>query len=199
MFSTTASVVTLTLTIASAAIVSAADDVCAVRVSVRSQNSTPISDVPVELLDESGKLVDLKRSSGGVVEFCDFGFGRHSIRVGRESCGAVVLEDIWMDPLRTQEFYVIPRACVEVSSSPGCLAYFRVSSSQDGLLTTASLAGSGLKMPVRSDRYGRIVVGIAPGTTPTFSLRAPDHQEQSLTLECKDSERLQQTVVLVKH
>jgi hypothetical protein len=54
---------------------------CALRISVQAQDGSPVHAALVDLIDPSQKVVQSRKVSNGWVEFCDFGFGYHSIRV----------------------------------------------------------------------------------------------------------------------
>src|SRR5580704_1285030 len=70
-----------------------ADGFCAANVFVTDTSRNPVQ-TTVRLIDPGGKVIESHTTSvDGSAEFCDFGFGDHTIQIG-EACGFVSITDV---------------------------------------------------------------------------------------------------------
>ena len=109
-----------------------ASEFCAVTVAVTDEQGRFANSVPVELHDPEGKTVKRFDQGGGEVKFCDFGFGEHSILVGNDVPGSIVIRRVSLVYGVEQRFHVIAPNRIErfsLSKEALCTVYLRVSSS----------------------------------------------------------------------
>ena len=162
---------------------------CALRGTVEYFNGTPAESVPVKLLDHSRKLVSQTTTAGGTFEFCDFGFGEHSIEVG-EGCGTTLITGVRLVYDQTQRFRVVFNFCLgEHVSGTGCRMYIRV---VDG--KRQPIGGVRIPMSWRSDIvsdvYGRMAIGVSMGRSASITLQKEGYKTHVVETRClgKDSE-----------
>ena len=176
-----------------------AADFCAVKVSVVDQAAKPVA-TAIQLIDPSGRVVERVYARTGEAEFCDFGFGPHSIRVGDERCGGVTLDRIGLRRGQTQRFNVILQDCtiaIDGGRCPlSCEIYLRVSSDNGEKLKESEVSIEGNPLIIHVDSYGRIWLSILKGSSENLRITAPGYQEKTLHLFCKDKETLQEMVQL---
>ena len=133
-------------------------------------------------------MVQTRDVIGGKVEFCDFGFGDHSVRVrtSDSECAATRIENIRAEYGVTQKFSVIQNTCVREGDnvSNGCFTYVRVVSADDlplkGVLITAPSRWSSSM----TDSYGRAEVAVHVGSANDFTFSMPGFKSKTLHLAC---------------
>jgi hypothetical protein len=170
----------------------ASEDYCAVKVVIW---DNPANGIPVELIGPEGKVVSQTLTRYGEADFCDFGFGRHSIVVAPNSCLPVMLQNIRLR-FETQILHVTLNPCPHYQGTQGCEIHFRISAISGKPLPSASIDVVGLSDPFIADRYGRARAGLLPGSTGTFTISARGYQTQTLKLTCRNSVEIDQSVVL---
>lgn len=171
-----------------------AKDLCAVRVLIEG-----LPAASVELVDASGKTVAQTAPINGVAEFCDFGFGEHSIVVGGDACGSVVIRKVRLYKGGTQEFHVVLQGCAGTGGSvfpPSCLTYFRVSSSTGEKLPAVTVTVPNDDRVFKGDGYGRVWLGMLNGASQTFTFSATGHRSSSITFHCENYQNIEHSVVL---
>src|SRR4051812_34911274 len=84
-------------------------DFCALTVQVSGINGEAISGATATLKDEKSNVVQHKPVDGGVVEFCDFGFGRHSLVI-EKGC-SMEIHDVYIKFGIEQKFKGIVNPC----------------------------------------------------------------------------------------
>jgi len=121
-----------------------AGDLCAVTISVAAETSQPVS-APAELIDSVERIVSSTRIVNGIAEFCDFGFGEHTIHIGGDSCGSITLHHVHLVSGVAQKFRVVLDNCLNGAEGgrypPSCLVYLRVAS-ESGTKLGAALHAS---------------------------------------------------------
>lgn len=169
-------------------------DLCAVRVFIEG-----LPAATVELVDASGRTVAQTEPFNGVAEFCDFGFGEHSIVVGGDNCGSVVIRKIRLYDGGTQQFRVVLQGCAGTGGSripPSCLAYFRVTSSTGEKLPDVAVADPNDGSKFKGDGYGRVWLGMLNGTSRMLIFSAAGHRPSSINLRCENYENVERSVIL---
>jgi hypothetical protein len=199
-----------------------AGDFCAVKVSITDQSGRPVQ-APTQLLDADGKIVERTESVGGLIEFCDFGFGTHTIRIG-ENCGLVTITDVRLVYGQPRQYSVVygcpppPGALRTVSGTimddmpmsavrtddgayvTACSVYLRISSGNGTKIEGAeALGGLGVPSPVRTDRYGRAFFYVASNSTRTIAISASGYAQESIDFPCKRQESIERAIVLRKN
>ena len=161
---------------------------CALRVSVLREDGTYVRTANVDLLDPSGKIIQSKKADGGRAEFCDFGFGYHSIvvRTTGHSCETTV-KNIKVVPDVSQQIKVIFNICsyggIHYPTNRS-FVYFRVTSSDGEELQGVRIEG-GDWSPQITDGYGRSLVEVPPGSTE-LTLSKDGFESQKVKIEAPD-------------
>ncbi len=173
-------------------------DFCALRVIVTYRGGALASGQPVRLLDSSGKEVGRQETWRGEASFCDFGFGEHTLVVGRDDeCGRVMIGGIRLHE-RPQELEVIKNLCAAPPSDrypPGCLVYFRVAS-RDGVKLRATVQTPAGRVLAETDKYGRAWVGAREGFTEDYLVISEGYEPAKVTVRCENQRDIEQEVLL---
>jgi hypothetical protein len=166
----------------------AQDTFCALKLFVESEDGLRIRNALAELLDPSGKIIQSREVIEGHAEFCDFGFGYHSILVrgtSDDACDTMV-KNVKVIYGQSQQIKVILNGCLGYrvgDISNGCFVYLRVSSETgEQLQGTKVLCDDRLQL--FTDEYGRAQVGIHlfSGLELTFSRNG--FETQNVHVEC---------------
>jgi hypothetical protein len=161
---------------------------CALKISAVSEDGTPLRNAFAELVDPSGQMIRRQEVVEGRAEFCDFGFGYHSILVrGKDddTCDTMV-KNVKVIYGRPQQIKVILNSCLEYRIADGgnaCFIYLRVSSKTGERIQTAKiLKDDGLQ--IITDEYGRAQIGIRlfSGADLTFSKNG--YETRKVHVEC---------------
>lgn len=141
-----------------------ATDFCAVEVHVISPTGEPAR-APVALVDPEGRVLDVVVSN--TARFCDFGFGEHSLRIGRADCGLTTLHNIRLKYGEAQTYTVVRNECPIMGDGLPlgnfCSAYLRISSEMGQQLGGAWAAIEGERDKHQADQYGRIIIAVPLG------------------------------------
>ncbi len=174
-------------------------DFCAVKVTVSSEMGTPAS-TPVALIDSDNHVVRKVDSVNGHAEFCDFGFGEHTIRVGSDQCGYVTLHRISLVYGLAQHFSVILNPCFMGADGgrypPSCLIYFRVSAADGRQVVSAFATVVGGTRQLTADRHGRIFTAVLNDSSKDFTISADGYEDQAIRISCKSYETIEKAVQL---
>ena len=87
-----------------------AQSFCAVTLHVKDSKGNPL-ERSVRLLDSNGTVETYRTSKNGLVTFCDFRYGIHSIVVAPDDCMPVVLQNIQIVPHAPQTVHVVVNSC----------------------------------------------------------------------------------------
>ena len=159
-------------------------------------NTAGIANISVSLLNAQGVEVSKTEAHKGIAEFCDLGFGMHTIVVGRiGECGVVRLENIRVWQQVPQVLRVVMNTCGQDVTASGCIAYFRVSSASEKISQATVQAEDGA-YDWRTDKYGRIWLGVARGGTASYSFTAKGFRRRTVTLKCDELKVIEMHVVL---
>jgi len=168
---------------------------CAVRVLVTDHEGKPAAAL-VRLVDSGGKVVKQVIAERGEAEFCDFGFGDHSIDVGASTCAHIIIPHVRVVFGRTLTFRVYRNTCRGDVSLIGCTTYFRIIDPGGRGLSGVSVSSDPPGVNSEDDDYGRVQINIddnesrlllfsKPGyvlTRVDFNCLRPAYAEQSVTL-----------------
>lgn len=172
-----------------------AADFCAVEVRVISPTGEPAR-APVALVDPEGRVLDVVVSD--TVRFCDFGFGEHSLRIGRADCGLTTLHNIRLKYGAAQTFTVVWNDCPilgdELPLGDFCATYLRISSEEGQKLGSARAVIVGERYDHPADQYGRIILSLQPDQGKDVRLSAPGYSEKSIHVACKRYEMIENAV-----
>jgi hypothetical protein len=175
-------------------------DFCAVRVRVIGPSGTTIS-VPVQLIGPNGQVTQTAMSTNGEVEFCDLGFGEHTIHVGDDSCGSVTIHRVRLVFGISQRFDAVLNYCLTGADAlmipPSCLAYFRVSSEGSKKLSSATAVIRGNPRTFEADSYGRLFLTVPNGTAGDFTISAPGYADKTVQVSCRSYETIENAVQLI--
>lgn len=173
-------------------------DFCALRVLVTHTGGELPYDTVVRLLDPSGKEVAREQTWRGEASFCDFGFGEHTLVVGRDDeCGRVAVYGIRLR-LHTQFSHVVNNLCTPPFSHrypPSCLVYFRVAS-RDGVKLRATVQTPAGRVLAETDKYGRAWVGAREGFTEEYLVISEGYEPAKVTVRCENQRDIEQEVLL---
>jgi len=174
----------------------AAADLCGVKVRVASDTGMPLS-VPAQLFGPNGKLVRATESGrDGVAEFCDFGFGQHSILVGDDSCNSVMIRKVHFPFPEQYEFRIVLTPCAGRGAYFGnsCEAYVRAVTESGEPASGVEMAASGPS--VRADKYGRASVPLRLDKQEQLTLWGPEYETTGVPIECGDRWRIEKQVLV---
>ncbi len=173
----------------------AADDSCAIRVQVSDEEGRPL-DVRLELMDPSGKTVAHTHSWQGEAQFCDFGFGEHSILVGGDTCNSVLIRKVRVAYPDPQTFKVVLTIC------PGghfmgtaCGAYFRVTDEGGEPAVAVAVQVEGVTQSI-TDRYGRALALIRLRRTEKVTFSYEPYETKTIEVNCKGLGQIERRIVL---
>jgi hypothetical protein len=173
-----------------------AADFCAVDVRVTDESGELLSNILVQLVATDGKVESEQRTRAGIVQFCDFSFGPHSIRVGEDSCFPVTVEGVRAYFGTEYTIPVIKMGCPHAMGTVACKTYIRVKSSA-GPLQNARASFEGVDVSFSADRYGRIQgASLLPGMKTRMTVSAAGYETQILSVGCETSEDIERVVIL---
>jgi hypothetical protein len=171
-------------------------DFCAVRVLVSGDGGIPTPGL-VELRDDHGVTVQSSTAPKGVAEFCDFGFGPHSIAVGGSTCGAVVLPHIELRFGVTQTFRVYLNRCGGDSLPRGCSIYFRIGDGDHHPLAGVSIASNSIGGErTTADSHGRALVWVPSGTSESYSFSKVGYGTANFDYSCVKAGYFQRAIAM---
>ena len=179
-----------------AASVAAAGDLCGVTVRVADETGIPLS-VPVRLFGPDEKLVIATESNrDGIAQFCDFGFGLHSILVGDDNCNSVMIRRVRFPFPEQYEFRVVLSRCANRGGYIGnaCEAYIRVVLETGEPASGVEVAASGSS--VKTDRYGRASLLVHMGKQLQLTLWGPEYETTGVPIDCGDRWRIEKQVLV---
>jgi hypothetical protein len=176
----------------------AADEFCAVELSVIDRYGR-IQDAPfpVVLKDSHGTVVARTTLQKGTARFCDFGFGPHSILIGRpESCGSTEIRNItfkWRNP---QHFVSVLNFCIGEGDGglTGCPIELRVTDQEGRPVPFPTAKNNGRN--VRGQETGFLATALSPGQSTELVVEAGGYTERRLSFRCDKVQIFQETVVL---
>jgi hypothetical protein len=169
---------------------------CALRVSVATKRGQPINATFVELIGPKGNLAWAERVTGSEFSICDFGFGKHYLRVGTNECYPVTISNIVLHPRNPVKLKVTLNEC---GGHPAifsmCEAYLRIRDSSGQPIEGVEVASTRLVPHPRSDRYGRMVFPIQRGDH-TIRLVRTGFQPLEVQLACVGFERAEREIIM---
>jgi hypothetical protein len=187
----------------------AAADFCAAKVFVVDGSGKPVQ-TSARLIDPSGKVVESHATSDGSAEFCDFGFGDHTIRIG-DDC-VVTITDVRVHYGQQHNYsaiYNCPRRPGDSSIISGllldgdgwvqlmlaedggfvkaCSVYLRISSEDGTKLAEAEVTGgTTYPNPIVADRFGRMFFAIPRNSTQRIAISALGYSGESIDVTCEE-------------
>ncbi len=176
-----------------------AQDFCAVKLIVTTHNGMPVADTSAEIRDESGQVVGRTRVVNGKAEFCDFGFGPHSILVGGSQCAAVELKDVRLRFGLPQTFQVILNLCMDYGTQGNaCFYYFRVSSENGEPLSSVNVSNQKISKYSVTDRYGRVQAAVGIGQKDVFQFTKQGYQPERFSMSCDSLKETEEKAIVLK-
>ena len=175
-----------------------AEDFCALTLDVVTSDGKPGTVSSVELLDSSGQRVLTKEVAGPTVRICDFGFGRHTLRVGTKDCLPVSIENLQLVIGKPIHLKVIRNRCsYQHSVRSACLLYLRAVESGGRPVEGAELSlWHPPGPPHKTDSYGRFQ--ILYSGRHDIVLTREGFEAAKVRAECKGTEELDIKVVMEK-
>lgn len=178
----------------------AAETFCAVRIEVKTDSGRAVSNVPAYLFGPGGAPVETSEVRAGKVEFCDFGFGKHSIQIGDTNCGATVVKNVEIEYRRELKLFVILNSCNVGGDTlaNACFIYVRVRDAQGNKIGSVQIVnGSNPKM---ADEFGRAEIAVRQGESRKVTFVRDDFVPEVVEFSCgqKLSYRREQEVVLIR-
>ena len=173
---------------------------CALTLSVALADGSPVSSAKTELLDPNGTIVQRALIRGGYAEFCDFGFGDHSIRVYDEQHLPVTVTGIRLRYGHEQAIKVVLNSPVDVGSDMAignvCRAYARVTSIDGKPIASARAVVKA--ETYHADAFGRILLLVPLKQFASFRFEALGFDTRDVVFSCSGpEERIERSVILV--
>jgi hypothetical protein len=176
-----------------------AQDVCGVKLMVTTAEGRPIPVAPAELRDESGRVVAQTQIKNGKAEFCDFGFGLHSILVGGGHCAAVELKNVRLRFGLLQTFQVVLNLCMNYGDQGNaCFAYFRVSSESGEPLSSVNVSSQTISDYSVTDRYGRVQTAVGIGKKDVFQFTKQGYRPERFSMSCDSFKGTEEKSIILK-
>jgi len=171
------------------------EDACALTVTVSGPSGEPIGSTMVELLDASGRTVLRQLMKGPTLTICDFGFGKHTLRVGTNECFPLAISNLTVDLGHPIYLSVRLNACNGGDGgSNACRLYFRVTDSNGRPLRDVALLPEFTVPPLHTDSYGRIQTSFIGKRE--IILSKPGFVPKSVAIECAGAEEIDREIAL---
>ena len=169
---------------------------CAVRVYVTDLAGKPRI-ATVRLVDGAGKIVEQAISDHGEVDFCDFGFGDHSIEVAPGTFGHVVIPHVRVVFGMTLRYQV----CLNTGGLgdivlDGCTTYFRITSRDGKRLPDVLLSSEPPTVHSESDGFGRALVHLEMHAAGVIEFSKPGYIPVRVGFDCAKPAYLEESVAL---
>lgn len=174
---------------------SRAREVCALTVNIVDAEGEPIHSTWAELIGPSGR-VEVSKMTGPILRICDFGFGRHTLRIGTNACFPTVIEGLRLSlgvPIRLK---VLLNDCPWGDGGrSGCRISLRVQDPDHRPVGGAKVSPANPKSSF-TDAYGRFEVLLSAPGHWTFSVLKAGFAPSSLEIKCVDREDIEREVTL---
>lgn len=137
---------------------------CAVQIRISDSDGNVPTHATARLVDPSGKVIATQAAHGGAVEFCDFGFGPHSIIVAVAPCFEATMRGVVNHWHRKQVFDVVVLECdIRDGFQEGCFVYVRVLSKDQKPIQGAAVRLRDSITVLKTDEFGRAMTGLPQG------------------------------------
>src|SRR5437870_5673007 len=149
-------------------------DFCAVQLFVADAIAgDPVVSAVAELIDQSGRVTQTEKILNGQAKFCDFGFGRYSIRIHdeRSDCLSTEIKNVHVIYGHSQLIRAQLNSCSDEGDGGGnaCFTYVRVTSTEGRPIKGAEITrGKGMDTHY-TDSYGRVQLSVTAATQEDFS------------------------------
>lgn len=157
---------------------------CALTLEVSGIHGEVIRGVTAALKNETGNIVQQQLVEGRFVQFCDFGFGRHSL-VLQNGC-SMEIHDVYIKFGIEQKLKAIVNPCRGPSGGDvlgnACFTFVRIASDNGEPIPGARLASS--KQQRTADSYGRARVVVAEGDEQAFTVSKNGFETVSFKSGC---------------
>jgi hypothetical protein len=159
---------------------------------------TPIA----ELVDPSGRILEAKEvDQDGVADFCDVGFGPHSVVVrtpGYDECFTEI-NNMRFQWGNTRNLTIMVNFCV--GDLPGhvgnaCAAHIHVISAATGKSLQAQVTDDKNSPPQESNKYGRIALLIRQNEDRQFVFSKPGYETRNFRMTCPSLNREPEEVTI---
>lgn len=158
---------------------------CAFEVVIRSPNGTPISQVPIEMVEHHRSTYsDTRTNKDGIALLCDSPVGSVDIVAGFDICGSVMIRNVQPDWPRTVRLHLtyVPMECDHFATSPQVRVVLRITAEDGRPLAGARFSGRlGGKIPAISDSFGRIMGSIRRGSKVEGTIQLDGHKSASVS------------------
>lgn len=176
---------------------------CAVKIEIQSLSGEDTDGLEVRLLNADGERVATSFVRDGTATFCDFGFGKHSVRIDTPYHHSVSIHDIELEPGKTQLFKVVlsVRLSYQASGGNACMAYLRVLSTDRKPIQRPVVAfAPEFDYRVIGDEYGRAIFLVPLELKSRVVIYSRSHKPREVRLECPDGpgSRISEEIILNK-
>ena len=168
---------------------------CAVRILATDRSGDP-APASAELVDSAGHLVKSVAARDGELDFCDFGFGEHTINVSTGTCGAITIHQVRLIFGRPQVYRVYANMCRGDVFLVGCSTYLRVVGADGGGLSGVSVTSDPPGLHLKADEYGRVLLIVDYRDSRTSILSKPGYMGATIRIDCSTPAYKEQGVVL---
>lgn len=148
----------------------------------------PVSSARVQLLDEDGRVVETRSYTGRPLEFCDFGFGPHSISIDQQvfdagTCFPVTVSNVRVLRDTPIVLRVVVNPCQGYREWSSCWTYLRIRS-QGYALPGAQISLG--KASMRADAFGRAWIPVSSDRPMQLTISHDGYKPQIVDLSCDD-------------
>ncbi len=180
-----------------------AETFCALRIIVTTEGGDPIFAGEAQLVGADGSIVQVAKINAGRGEFCDFGFGPHSVRVSGNGMRATTVSGIVLTYGKTLNLRVVMNVLKSSDGGGGgnaCSAYLRVQTTEGKPISGARVTAVSARGRVKGivcDEYGRALLLVPTGEFVAYRAEDPGFRPTQFTLSCSTwDESLERTVTL---
>jgi hypothetical protein len=178
-----------------ASALNAADD-CALKVNVIDASGAPVRSAFVDLHDSKGNLVVQTMAKDGWAEICDFGFGEHSLIIGKNSPFHITVSRISFTPGFPQTIKVVTNESTGFPhNSTGCPAYLRIADDSGRGVSGGTIKPS-RQFVQTADRFGRVLLFLGRGKIVPVEVSADGYDSTTVSISCPRIERVEKSIAL---
>ena len=168
--------------------------VCALTAYVQDAKGAPVSRTWVELFDQRSTVVFSGLVDSNPVRICDFGFGTHTLRVGRHGCFPVTVSNLQFMFAKPIVLRIVLNACVIGDMWFGCPVYFRIRSVDNQKLANIKIVSE--QRSTVTDAYGRAQFMMGTSTTETFVFEGQGYEAARQSVSCRDRSIVEREIIL---
>lgn len=169
---------------------------CAIHLKVVSATGEAIAAAGT-LIDAKGAIVAVGKNDPGMIDFCDFDFGDHSIVVEADGYMKTTIFGVRILYFEPQMLTaVLNRYAWGDGGMNGCPVDLRVKNTEGRPIPFPSLTVVEAHSVKDGDKYGRIAAVVLSGRQRTFRIAADGYGSVQMSVLCDPIARQERTVIL---